>query len=212
MLRGASAAVLRHATRGRPMALPVYTLGIACVRHSPLLHTSALALDKAQDKLEREEEDEERSVAGTAKYPASFILPTTVPYVSRLAKSEADHRRKLLGLLQEMNLPRFRHAFAYGSGVFSQSAMSKKPPGGAPPMIDMVIAVKRPVHWHALNMRNNPHHYPWWVRWGGHWMLRKVQDMGAGIWYVPYVQVGGEVGRRNSPDCQVRYYLGGQNV
>ncbi|WFD30891.1 Mitochondrial translocator assembly and maintenance protein 41 [Malassezia sp. CBS 17886] len=67
------------------------------------------------------------------------------------------------------------------------------PPSSVPPMVDMVVAVQNPVHWHAANMMRNPGHYPWWARWGGMWMLRRVQDMGAGVWYVPYVRVGNRV-------------------
>lgn len=130
---------------------------------------------------------------GFNKYPASFVLPTTVPYIKQLAKSEAQHRQKLLHLLKQLNLPPFLYSFAYGSGVFSQTATAKKQPDGTPPMIDMVVAVQNPVHWHTRNMINNPNHYPWWLRWSPLWFIEKVQNMGAGVWYIPYVKADDEV-------------------
>lgn len=172
--------------------------------------------DFREDALAEREADEKDDAAarkaGFQRYPASFVLPTTVPHISRLASTEAEHRKKLLHLLNAINLPQFLYAFAYGSGVFSQAKMAKQQPGGVPPMIDMVIAVRNPAMWHARNMLTNPHHYPWWVRWGGHWALRKVQKMGAGIWYVPYVKSEGEVRHVSDPDYQVRRDFGGSHV
>ncbi|WFC99225.1 Mitochondrial translocator assembly and maintenance protein 41 [Malassezia yamatoensis] len=127
------------------------------------------------------------------QYPASFVLPTTVPHIERLTKSEADHRQKILHLLRSMNLPPILHAFAYGSGVFSQTTMSRKQANGTPPMVDMVLSVSSPGHWHARNMLYNPSHYPWWIRLAPMWMLRKIQKMGAKVWYIPYVQVNEKI-------------------
>lgn len=168
--------------------------------------------DAEAEREADEKDDAAARKAGFQRYPASFVLPTTVPHISRLASTEAEHRKKLLHLLNAINLPQFLYAFAYGSGVFSQAKMAKQQPGGVPPMIDMVIAVRNPAMWHARNMLTNPHHYPWWVRWGGHWALRKVQKMGAGIWYVPYVKSEGEVRHVSDPDYQVRRDFGGSHV
>ncbi|KAI3628464.1 hypothetical protein CBS14141_000167 [Malassezia furfur] len=149
--------------------------------------------DFREDALAESEANQENNAAaqrrGFNRYPASFVLPTTVPHIDRLTKSEAHHRQKLLHLLNLMNLPQFLHAFAYGSGVFSQTPTAKRQPNGTPPMIDMVISVQNPVHWHSRNMINNPSHYPWWVRMAPSWVLRRVQNMGAGVWYIPYVKV-----------------------
>lgn len=136
---------------------------------------------------------ESEYVSPNAKqFPASFVVPTAMPDMSQRTAEEAEHRKNILGILQGMNLPMMQYAFAYGSGVFSQAPLSRRD-GGAPPMIDMVVAVKDPVHWHAANMLRNKSHYPWWTRWFGLWAIRAAQKMGAGLWYIPYVKVHGEI-------------------
>ena len=167
--------------------------------------------DFREDALAESEANQENNAAaqrrGFNRYPASFVLPTTVPHIDRLTKSEAHHRQKLLHLLNLMNLPQFLHAFAYGSGVFSQTPTAKRQPNGTPPMIDMVISVQNPVHWHSRNMINNPSHYPWWVRMAPSWVLRRVQNMGAGVWYIPYVKVEDKVCASAHADRQIRCRL-----
>lgn len=136
---------------------------------------------------------ESEYVSPNAKqFPASFVVPTAMPDMSQRTAEEAEHRKNILRILQAMNLPMMQYAFAYGSGVFSQAPLSRRD-GGSPPMIDMVVAVKDPVHWHAANMLRNKSHYPWWTRWFGLWAIRAAQKMGAGLWYIPYVKVHGEI-------------------
>ncbi|KOS15438.1 hypothetical protein Malapachy_2150 [Malassezia pachydermatis] len=132
-----------------------------------LLHTSRIVLENASTTSQKK-----------AAFPASFVLPTAVPKISSMASEESVHRRNILGLLEALNLPQVEYAFAYGSGVFSQTAKSKST-DGKPPMIDLVIAVKDPAHWHAMNMKKNPDHYPWWTRWLGALTMRSVQNWGA---------------------------------
>lgn len=137
--------------------------------------------------------EEMKNVVSHAKqFPASFVVPTAMPDMSKRTAEEAAHRRHILHILQTMNLPMVQYAFAYGSGVFSQAPVSQKV-GNTPPMIDMVIAVKDPIHWHAANMLRNKSHYPWWTRWCGLWAIKAAQRMGAGLWYVPYVNVQDEI-------------------
>lgn len=126
------------------------------------------------------------------QFPAPFVLPTAMPDMSKRTAEEAAHRQNILRILHGMNLPAVQYAFAYGSGVFSQAPVSKKEKG-SPPMIDMVVAVQDPVHWHAANMLRNRSHYPWWTRWFGVWSIRAAQRLGAGLWYVPYVKVHDEI-------------------
>lgn len=126
------------------------------------------------------------------QFPASFVVPTAVPKMSQMTRDEALHRQKILSILNAMRLPKYNYAFAYGSGVFSQTTKAKAV-GGTAPMIDMVIAVEEPAHWHVMNMHANPHHYPWWARLFGGWAVRATQNIGAKMWYVPYVQVQDEI-------------------
>ena len=172
-----------------------------------LLHSSASRLESPREKLKR-------SRSSVHQFPASFVLPTTVPEISRLTSEESSHRRRLVSVLNKMKLPQPLYAFAYGSGVFSQAPKSQQT-GSTPPMIDMIIAVQNPEHWHARNMQVNPHHYPWWTRWCGEKGIRVVQRSGAGLWYVPYVKVGDEGCVRNVcayTDYQVRCRIDRRNV
>lgn len=124
-----------------------------------------------------------------SRFPASFVLPTAIPSVSRMVDAEAQQRRELLGLYDKLNLPPCLYAFAYGSGVFSQAPgadQSKR-------MIDLIVAVQNPVLWHERNMVVHPDHYPWIVRVLGSWSIRKFQNMGGGLWYNPYITTGDRV-------------------
>ena len=150
--------------------------------------------------------------SSASQYPASFVLPNSVPHIERLTKSEAEYRQRLLRLLKSVNLPPFLHAFAYGSGVFSQTSTAKKQPDGTPPMIDMVIAVQNPAHWHARNMVVNPTHYPWWMRWAPWWVIKRVQNMGAGVWYIPYIQTEDQVRKATDTDYQIWCRVCGSSV
>jgi len=60
-------------------------------------------------------------------------------------------------------------------------------------MLDFIMAVNHPQHWHAINLTQNPSHYSSGSRWLGSGMIERVQRMGAGIWYLPYVKIGDEV-------------------
>ncbi|WFD06434.1 Mitochondrial translocator assembly and maintenance protein 41 [Malassezia vespertilionis] len=118
-------------------------------------------------------------------------MPDAVPEVARMTAAEATYRKELLKVLHHTNLPPVLYAFAYGSGVFRQTSSQKT--SGSAPMIDMILGVKNPLHFHARNLIENPLHYPWWSRWLGSWVISEVQDMGAGLWYVPYVKVDDKV-------------------
>lgn len=130
-------------------------------------------------------------------------------------------QRRLSAILGEFRAP-VRFAFAYGSGVFPQRAAgpehSKRPAispspsegegegdapashGGSPAgeprkMIDLVLAVSHPEHWHGLNRAQFPGHYSTMSRsklLGAEFLTGYVQRAGAGLWYMPYVRMGGD--------------------
>lgn len=109
--------------------------------------------------------------------------------------SELDHR--LSKILSQFPEP-IRFAFAYGSGVFAQHEAG--PEHAAKPttktgkkMIDVVMAVTHPQHWHAINMQRNKKHYSWIARAIGGWGVGIVQPLGAGLWYHPYVKLDDEL-------------------
>lgn len=91
-----------------------------------------------------------------------------------------------------------RFAFAYGSGVFPQSEAgpehSSKPESkSGKKMIDLVIAVTHPQHWHGMNMTQNKKHYSTISRLMGSIGVGYIQNIGAGLWYNPYIKIEDEI-------------------
>ena len=91
-----------------------------------------------------------------------------------------------------------RFAFAYGSGVFPQNEAgpehSSKPQSqSGKKMVDLVMAVTHPQHWHGLNMGINKRHYSFMARLLGGIGAGYIQRFGAGLWYNPYVRIGDEI-------------------
>lgn len=159
-------------------------------------HNNSDAAPKTKEEKEEDAAAEEAmksagavsaSIA-TGGYPASFVLPTSVPSISKLAEAEASHRRKLLGILTGLDLPPFKYAFAYGSGVFKQRSSSE---GERKPMVDVIVAVNNARTWHERNMMLHPKHYPWYARMLGAWGIGKVQKMGAKLWFTPFIESEG---------------------
>ncbi|GKZ27509.1 mitochondrial translocator assembly and maintenance protein 41 [Aspergillus brasiliensis] len=100
--------------------------------------------------------------------------------------------------------PPVAHAFAYGSGVFPQSAETStgssvhpnapqaitQIQGGKQKMIDIIFGVSCAEEWHGHNLQQNPHHY------GalgslGKCAVARIQELGAGIYFNPFVTVNG---------------------
>lgn len=121
-------------------------------------------------------------------------------------KVNEDFKEALRQILWQFRAP-IRYAFAYGSGVFSQSsspssgvslsphphppeAVTKWQEGGGK-IIDFIFGVSHTEHWHSLNMQQHPHHYSA-LRHMGSWAVSKVQDgFGAGAYFNPYINVNG---------------------
>ncbi|PWN19778.1 Mmp37-domain-containing protein [Microstroma glucosiphilum] len=110
-----------------------------------------------------------------------------------------DNQERLAKILSAFDAP-IRFAFAYGSGVFPQEEAGpehakrpeiKEPKTGKPrKMVDLVLAVAHPEHWHGLNKQRFPKHYSWISRLTGAELITGwVQRLGAGLWYIPYVKI-----------------------
>lgn len=110
-----------------------------------------------------------------------------------------DSQERLAKILSAFDAP-IRFAFAYGSGVFPQEEAGpehskrpeiKEPKTGKPrKMVDLVLAVAHPEHWHGLNKQRFPSHYSWISRLTGAELITGwVQRLGAGLWYIPYVKI-----------------------
>lgn len=60
-------------------------------------------------------------------------------------------------------------------------------------MIDFIMAVTHPQHWHSLNMAQHPRHYSLLSRMLGGFGIGLVQPLGAKIWYNPYIKLEDEL-------------------
>jgi translocator assembly and maintenance protein 41 len=99
------------------------------------------------------------------------------------------------------------YAFAYGSGVFSQSGSPPTPsslsPHPNPPeavtnwqkgggkMIDLIFGVSHTQHWHSLNLRQHPQHYSALGRLGSGAVSYVQDSIGAGVYFNPYITING---------------------
>ncbi|GAM35363.1 hypothetical protein TCE0_017f03642 [Talaromyces pinophilus] len=116
-----------------------------------------------------------------------------------------EFKEALRQILWKFRAP-IRYAFAYGSGVFAQTATvgSESDPGHpAPPqairnvqqgkgkMIDFIFGVSHTQHWHSLNLQEHRDHYSALGALGSG-AVSAVQDKwGAGVYFNPFVTVNG---------------------
>ena len=115
-----------------------------------------------------------------------------------------EFKEALRQILWQFRAP-IRYAFAYGSGVFPQSAASSStstlhpnPPEaitkvqkGGQKMIDFIFGVSYTQHWHSLNLQEHRDHYSGLGSLGSY-AVSKVQDsFGAGVYFNPYITVNG---------------------
>ncbi|KAN0062817.1 Mitochondrial translocator assembly and maintenance protein 41 [Thecaphora frezii] len=136
----------------------------------------------------------------TSRFRTPSFPPPSFPAVfgaNQILPLDPGVQRRLDSVLHSFHAP-IRFAFAYGSGVFSQSQAgpehSKKPSTrDGRKMVDFIFAVTHPKHWHALNMAQNPRHYSLLSRLLGSSLAAYVQRRGAGLWYHPYVTIHHEL-------------------
>ncbi|KAI0409014.1 mitochondrial matrix Mmp37 [Xylaria palmicola] len=137
---------------------------------------------------------------------------TQLPYenfgVNQHMIIDREFKEVLRQLLWKFRAP-IRYAFAYGSGVFPQSAGDaateaeikavhprsplavQKAQNGAPKMIDFIFGVSHTQHWHSLNLSQHRDHYSGLGSLGSG-AVSYVQDKwGAGVYFNPYVTVEG---------------------
>jgi translocator assembly and maintenance protein 41 len=120
-------------------------------------------------------------------------------------KINEEFKEALRQVLWRFRAP-IRYAFAYGSGVFSQSsgtatsnftphphpaeAIVKWQKGGGK-MIDFIFGVSYTQHWHSINLQQHRDHYSFLGSFGSG-LVSKVQDnWGAGVYFNPYITVNG---------------------
>ncbi|KAI9811509.1 MAG: Mitochondrial translocator assembly and maintenance protein 41 [Thelocarpon impressellum] len=116
-----------------------------------------------------------------------------------------EFKEALRQILWQFRAP-IRYAFAYGSGVFPQSAgsasskLSTHPSPshaittaqqGTGKMIDMIFGVSYTQHWHSLNLQQHRDHYSLLGSFGSGLVSRVQDNWGAGVYFNPYVTVNG---------------------
>jgi translocator assembly and maintenance protein 41 len=122
----------------------------------------------------------------------------------------AEFKEALRQVLWQFRAP-IRYAFAYGSGVFPQSAADGrvateaevkaihpkapaavvKAQGGTPKMIDFIFGVTFTQHWHSLNLTQHRDHYSMLGSLGSGAVSHVQDKWGAGVYFNPYVVVNG---------------------
>ncbi|KAL8979323.1 MAG: hypothetical protein Q9177_006174 [Variospora cf. flavescens] len=117
----------------------------------------------------------------------------------------SDFKEALRQILWQFRAP-IRYAFAYGSGVFPQTASGSKSAstvhphpspaissmqGGQGKMIDFVFGVSYTQHWHSLNLHQHRDHYSAIGSLGSSFVSRVQDRYGAGVYFNPYVTVNG---------------------
>ncbi|CCD24950.1 putative phosphatidate cytidylyltransferase NDAI_0E01340 [Naumovozyma dairenensis CBS 421] len=112
-------------------------------------------------------------------------LPANYAANQILELEDQELQFELESILNQFNAP-IKYAFGYGSGVFEQTGYNIK----EKPQIDMIFGVTHPSHFHSLNMRQNPDHYST-LKYFGSEFIAKFQDIGAGIYFNPFVKING---------------------
>ncbi|TFK40794.1 Mmp37-domain-containing protein [Crucibulum laeve] len=141
-----------------------------------------------------------------AKTPKSRLYPQPRPAVShnhtalpklpptfgrnQLLPVSNSTRALLESIVDKFDAP-IRYAFAYGSGVFEQDGYASSTTTKETPMLDFMFAVAHPAHFHSINMRQFPSHYPLHARLLGSSYVSKVEDIGPGVWFNAYVPMNG---------------------
>ena len=145
------------------------------------------------------DEDPDYSVSTFADLPSSNFG------VNQHIVIEQEFKEALRQILWQFRAP-IRYAFAYGSGVFPQTASGKrkssksllhsndainKAQGGTGKMIDFIFGVSYTQHWHSLNLTQHRDHYSGLGSLGSSAVTKVQKRWGAGVYFNPYITVNG---------------------
>lgn len=129
-------------------------------------------------------------------------LPSKTFGVNQHMIINEEFKEALRQILWKFKAP-IRYAFAYGSGVFPQTASPgaschpSPPPAikavqqGGGKMIDFIFGVSYSQHWHALNLNEHRDHYSGLGSLGSYFVSKVQDNWGAGVYFNPYVTVNG---------------------
>ena len=116
-----------------------------------------------------------------------------------------EFREALRLIIWQFRAP-VRYAFAYGSGVFPQTALKSagsssvhsnpakaitEVQGGNGKMIDFIFGVSYTQHWHSLNLQQHRDHYSSIGSLGSSFVSQVQDKWGAGVYFNPYITVNG---------------------
>ncbi|ONH64754.1 Phosphatidate cytidylyltransferase, mitochondrial [Cyberlindnera fabianii] len=135
-------------------------------------------LDESIRKAEYLSHGAEGATNGFEKLPSHYAKNQHIDI-------DQTNTNELRSILWQFDAP-IRYAFAYGSGVFSQGYSTPDT------QTDLIFAVTYPQHWHSINMKYNKDHYSS-LRYFGSGVVSKFQEVGAGVYFNPYVEIDGKL-------------------
>ena len=132
-------------------------------------------------------------------------LPSSNFGVNQHIVINQEFKEALRQILWQFRAP-IRYAFAYGSGVFPQTASNsannsashphpspaiETVQGGNGKMIDFIFGVTYTQHWHSLNLTQHRDHYSSLGSLGSSAVSYVQDEWGAGVYFNPYITVNG---------------------
>ncbi|KAK8447812.1 hypothetical protein SEVIR_8G158400v4 [Setaria viridis] len=97
------------------------------------------------------------------------------------AAAEEERAAELAGPLRDI-LPPVDFCCAYGSTL-----LHARPDGTS--MVDYILGVADPLHWHSENLKRNPAHYSRWMgRLGAGAITGLADRIGVGVYFNPFVE------------------------
>ena len=158
--------------------------------------TASTDAPQAFQSLPPDWEDEAPSLSDFTELPKDFGK-------NQLMKTNEDFKRALRAILRRF--PPVTYAFAYGSGVFPQSAATAsrttQSPHPNPPeailkwqkgggkMVDFILTPRFSQHFHSLNLREHRDHYSFLGSLGSGVVSHVQEKYGAGAYFNPSVVV-----------------------
>lgn len=104
------------------------------------------------------------------------------PAPSRGISTQIEHRLQLLQ--DQFRSSQISYSIGYGLGVIQQAGYDKL----VQPQVDLIHIVEDPMQFHATNSKAHPKHYSALLLLGLP-IIRRVQNMGAGVYFNPYVKM-----------------------
>ncbi|KAG8528217.1 uncharacterized protein KY384_007134 [Bacidia gigantensis] len=132
-------------------------------------------------------------------------LPSSNFGVNQHIVINQEFKEALRQILWQFKAP-IRYAFAYGSGVFPQTASRHPKPTAAHPdpspaiskvqggngkMIDFIFGVSYTQHWHSLNLHQHRNHYSLLGSLGSSAVSHVQDKWGAGVYFNPFITING---------------------